>query len=85
MSEDKKKIDALSINGNTYIVEDGYCVDIYMLTDGNGPMGHYDRIHLFLNHSPRHGEDLKLNPRHQIIPAHNCDWFEFNQENNLDG
>ncbi len=40
-------------------------VEIYLIADGKGPMGFYDRVHV-----------INLDESHLIFPAHNCDKME---------
>ena len=50
--------------GGTGSVSTG-CNSIYVTADGNGPMGHYDRVHVEYE-----------NGRHLIFPAHMCTEME---------
>lgn len=50
--------------GATHGVSAG-CFAITLVNDGNGPMGHYDRVHVRLKEN-----------RHLIFPAHHCTEME---------
>ncbi len=41
---------------------------IVLVIDGHGPMGNYDRVHVFYKGG-----------KHQVFPAHNCEGFEYRE------
>ncbi len=69
---DKIRVPLLRMfNGNHYVVGASAgdikgCTQIYLLTDGHGPMGWYDRVHVLFD-----------DDRHLVFPAHHCQEMEF--------
>jgi len=70
MNEDITQLELVRITekGFLHIVGKDGVVEIHITNDGRGPMGFYDRIHVFI-HSEN---DERILDEHRIYPAHMC-------------
>ena len=55
-------------DGGVLKIGSNHVGQILLVTDGFGPSGHYDRIHVIFKDARR---------KHQVFPAHNCEGFEY--------
>ena len=65
MSDKREAINTVWFADDSSYTVGTNCEEIYLIADGNGLSGYYDRIHVLFKNGER-----------RVIPAHNCSMWE---------